>query len=38
VLIVLLIVPGGLGALVIRVRDQLAFLVDRRARRREGKS
>lgn len=38
VLIVLLIVPGGLGALVIRVRDQLAFLVDRRARRREEKS
>ncbi|MGA0329521.1 MAG: ABC transporter permease [Ilumatobacteraceae bacterium] len=38
VLIVLLIVPGGLGALVIRVRDQLAFLVDRRTRRREGKS
>jgi branched-chain amino acid transport system permease protein len=38
VLIVLLIVPGGLGALVIRVRDQLAFLVDRRARRREGKA
>ncbi len=38
VLIVLLIVPGGLGALVIRVRDQLAFLVDRRDRRREGKS
>ncbi|MGA0781121.1 MAG: ABC transporter permease [Ilumatobacteraceae bacterium] len=38
VLIVLLIAPGGLGALVIRVRDQLAFLVDRRARRREGKS
>ena len=34
VLIVLLIVPGGLGALVIRIRDQLAFLVDRRARRR----
>ncbi len=34
VLIVLLVVPGGLGALVIRVRDQLAFLIDRRARRR----
>ncbi|MBU3689681.1 MAG: hypothetical protein FGM29_09025 [Actinobacteria bacterium] len=35
VLLVLLIVPGGLGALVIRIRDQLAMLIARRAERRE---
>ncbi|MEY4223749.1 MAG: hypothetical protein RIS33_683 [Actinomycetota bacterium] len=33
VLLVLLIVPGGLGALVIRIRDQLAMLIARRAER-----
>ena len=35
VLLVLLVVPGGLGALVIRIRDQLAVLIARRARRNE---
>jgi len=33
VLLVLLIVPGGLGALVIKIRDQLAMLIARRAER-----
>lgn len=33
VLLVLLVVPGGLGALVIRIRDQLAMLIARRAER-----
>lgn len=36
VLAVLLIVPGGLGALVIRIRDQLAMLAARRLERRGG--
>ena len=35
VLVVLLIVPGGLGALLIKGRDQLALLAARRAARRE---
>lgn len=33
VLLVLLVVPGGLGALVIKIRDQLAMLIARRADR-----
>ncbi len=35
VLLVLLVVPGGLGALVIKIRDQLAMLIARRADRRK---
>lgn len=36
VLIVLLVVPGGLGALVIKVRDQLASLIARREAKGSG--